>query len=594
MNAYHDPLGRVPKGHLHISTQPPPPHPNSSADETTFRPTSDCSQPMFPDASFDVSTNKSTTTGSHRRPLLSPHMNPPPLPPNAPSMYSRSLQPPVPTSVHKNERWDDSGVPPSPLQIINSRHSASSSRPREAREPHSDGFYPSTTSRLRNDDQELRQPPPLSPNDGYYSYSHDVYRHSSNDSYPYDHRANHQHFNGRDHTVRYDNMNNPNLDQDASNRINEDQNYCICYKCNNIRQQPKDAYKINGTGTNMHPQIHMIHGQFPNQSIQYIRHERQQPPSSYCRHIEEDNRLERSDYDADASDGRIHERSHHNMHHQPRYQPPDSPLSPLTYEDRAHLNHGWSPRSDNAILHAVQYYEERLMGDNKYPCDCAPSNPIKRVDYEESHGRREPIQSEYHKTEKLSYPVDHYSAEVPTHVSYQTPESRHERHYSNASPDRRDDYSGSTIPTFSTETPKRASQFTQQQAASRRAHHPPQQYFSQEPARPQLRIDIPNAQYYPSPQNSHHPAAKTSRSNGRSETSYQQPPHTSRSEPAMYQRAQSRAENAEKEREKSEARHQILKEIHQATNMRKSALDDNDRSFWDRQIATLNESFKKL
>jgi len=37
-----------------------------------------------------------------------------------------------------------------------------------------------------------------------------------------------------------------------------------------------------------------------------------------------------------------------------------------------------------------------------------------------------------------------------------------------------------------------------------------------------------------------------------------------------------------------------MKEIRQATNMRNSALDEDDRRFWDRQIATLNESFKKL
>ena len=51
---------------------------------------------------------------------------------------------------------------------------------------------------------------------------------------------------------------------------------------------------------------------------------------------------------------------------------------------------------------------------------------------------------------------------------------------------------------------------------------------------------------------------------------------------------------ANEQRHQSEARHQILKEIRQATNMRNSALDDDDRGFWDRQIATLNESFKKL
>jgi hypothetical protein len=51
---------------------------------------------------------------------------------------------------------------------------------------------------------------------------------------------------------------------------------------------------------------------------------------------------------------------------------------------------------------------------------------------------------------------------------------------------------------------------------------------------------------------------------------------------------------AEKERRKSKARHQILKEISQATMMRNSSLNDTDRKFWDSQIDTLNQSFKKL
>ena len=51
---------------------------------------------------------------------------------------------------------------------------------------------------------------------------------------------------------------------------------------------------------------------------------------------------------------------------------------------------------------------------------------------------------------------------------------------------------------------------------------------------------------------------------------------------------------AETEQRLSQARQQILKEIAQATNMKTSALDDNDRRFWEKQIRTLNESFKKL
>ena len=51
---------------------------------------------------------------------------------------------------------------------------------------------------------------------------------------------------------------------------------------------------------------------------------------------------------------------------------------------------------------------------------------------------------------------------------------------------------------------------------------------------------------------------------------------------------------AESERLKSQARYQILKEISQATNMRNSATNENDVTFWEGQIHTLNESFKKL
>jgi len=51
---------------------------------------------------------------------------------------------------------------------------------------------------------------------------------------------------------------------------------------------------------------------------------------------------------------------------------------------------------------------------------------------------------------------------------------------------------------------------------------------------------------------------------------------------------------AERERRKSKARHQILKEISQATIMRNSSSNDTDRKFWDSQIDTLNQSFKKL
>lgn len=72
-------------------------------------------------------------------------------------------------------------------------------------------------------------------------------------------------------------------------------------------------------------------------------------------------------------------------------------------------------------------------------------------------------------------------------------------------------------------------------------------------------------------------------------------PHTNH--PSAHHRgdpSSSSSSFAEYELCKSEARHQMLKEISQATTMRNSALEEEDRKFWDKQIATLNRSFQQL
>jgi hypothetical protein len=51
---------------------------------------------------------------------------------------------------------------------------------------------------------------------------------------------------------------------------------------------------------------------------------------------------------------------------------------------------------------------------------------------------------------------------------------------------------------------------------------------------------------------------------------------------------------AEYEKSQSESRQHLLREICAATTMRNSALDEDDRNFWERQIDTLNQSFRKL
>jgi hypothetical protein len=190
---------------------------------------------------------------------------------------------------------------------------------------------------------------------------------------------------------------------------------------------------------------------------------------------------------------------------------------------------------------------------------------------------------------------DRGDGHIPSHVSYQSHDSRLGHYPSNTSPDRRDDYSGSTIPTYSTLTPKRASN----------APHP---YLAQHEARPNLRVDIPMSPNIPPNNNQprvyhqherHITQPNTSRSCGHfsvpTPNHRNRLPSTTHSYPTNHShRTQERVAVAEREREKSEVRHQLLKEIHQATDMRNSALDDNDRRFWDRQIATLNKSFKHL
>ena len=72
------------------------------------------------------------------------------------------------------------------------------------------------------------------------------------------------------------------------------------------------------------------------------------------------------------------------------------------------------------------------------------------------------------------------------------------------------------------------------------------------------------------------------------------PPMPSTVRPPLHSQQTNRAVQVQRERRQSEARRQILKEIAQATHMRRSASNDGDKRFWERQVDTLNESFRKL
>ena len=617
MNVYElDPLGRGPKDYPPIS-QPPPPHPNSSADDTSFRPTSD-SSPMFPDASFDVSTNKSSETNSRRRPLGSPHMAPPPLPPNAPSLYSRSLPPPLPTIVHRDDRWGDSQVPPSPMQIMMSRQSASASasHSREAREPHNDGHYPSPRINKRGGGREERVQPPPTTHDGHYVDSYDRGYHPDPGRVPYAHHKQHTDEYGNRHsgvdyqtnncTLRGNSDHNPNQNSNMRmNSVEKHHHHCNCENCCYREQHSSSYYDDERNTGSYNSQPHQDVLQQHNKS----NHRNYESTNEYSHHnvnydpmINYGNSQHSHHERREPTTSRHYERVGCGTHQQHRYNgerrtpPPQSPLSPIT--------HGWSPKSDNATLHAETFQVPQYVNSNT-------SNERREYEHEYHHHQghhhdegyaERPIRKQtdynyethpysrddHHCQEKreLSHSGRYYERQrhtghlenghVPTHVSYRSEESI-------PSPERRDDYSGSTIPTYSTNTPKRSSQSN--------THRGSQSNLS---------VDIPVSPMDSS--KSHrdrhyqHPPPNSSRSDYRYATSsyHIKQPYTTRSEPSQYEKSHTRTAVADKERGKSEARHQIMKEIHQATNMRNSALDSNDRKFWDKQIATLNASFKNL
>lgn len=240
---------------------------------------------------------------------------------------------------------------------------------------------------------------------------------------------------------------------------------------------------------------------------------------------------------------------------------------------------------------------------------------------------------------QVSIPKRHYeeddnetSGHVPSQVAvYPHDPPRKDRYHDTPPPppppppssERRDDYSGSsTIPTIQTKAPSPQRQL-QRQSPRNNDHH---RDYRDGPAHSsdkssRLSIEIPVSPQVPTSKGSNNsnsrPPMHSSSSNGqassdnnrrsgghhsqhqlnqsRSTHHHSNTTHTnSNSNPQQPYPKSPRIILAENERRQSQARHQILKEISQATNMKQSALDDKDRKFWARQIATLNESFKKL
>ena len=508
------------------------------------------------------------------------------------------------------------------MQIVTERQSASKSmQSREARNPR---VTRSHNAPYRGGEMEDREPPSPTQRYNYHEHYHNF--HHSND---YHHNGSDHHRN--DYPLRNDSgdthqrCNCENCRRTNDSRYYDDRGRCTNdygqgphhdYEQHERREASSlNDYRSSGNHDRREYASEPAHGNYSHGSRDPMsRRSHEQFRSGYSH----DHR--RSNYDSDRFDDRHrhdHNTSHERVgqnHHYEREKPPSTmPMSPLSlptfaYYRSSHNRQVWSPKSDNATLHTETfevphyvtsfeknaqrehhghydggYHERREMNrgnrNGRYSDGSRRDQP-QRYDDMDHHYENERIESGDYR-----YPDDrqshrHQRDNIPSQVSYPS-----------SLADRRDDYSGSTIPTHSTEHQRR--------------NPSPQEHRHQhvrQDSRPNLRVDIPispivspnNQQSYHG-QGYHQQQHHTSRSSGyHCAPSQNNPPITTRSDPIPQPSRASRVAVAERERKKSYARHQILKEIHQATNMRNEALDANDKRFWERQIATLNESFKNL
>ena len=274
---------------------------------------------------------------------------------------------------------------------------------------------------------------------------------------------------------------------------------------------------------------------------------------------------------------------------------PTQPLSPLSYDDNGGVQ---SPQNTEMTACSGYTVENRPPGRGEYDLKGQGYHPHAKSPGGQHGGGYNASSKGGHVPRQVVYPNEH-----------PTVEGRNDDRYYDASapsPERRDEYSGSsTIHTYSTYTPRQAppptppaneyNNMPYSPGGGSNYHH--QQYSRQSQDASRLSIEIPVSPQVPNNGNARQPpysdGPATSNNRGRS-SSYNPHPNHNKYSTQIYPTKSPRLIHAEHERTQSQARHQILKEIAQATNMKKSALDEKDRKFWERQIMTLNESFKKL
>jgi hypothetical protein len=582
---YTDPLGRGSKGLPPISSQAPPPPPRVNA--TAFQPSLE-NRPMFPDASFDGGSVMG------RLPLRVSH----------PVLQSQQQQQ---QPVTAQNQWDES-IPPSPMQIYmdRSKHSSESQRSstesvrqqhqcQERRQPTNEvrGSSPKDGNKMNDrEERESPSPPKYGPYQQHYQQLSKQYEGRQDNDHMSSHYAMPPRGSSEPLPFRsgYDDESRNNYDTRSAGHYQSSQKY---HDGNtHYYYHRRDEYD-QSAGCRQHE--YCLRGYDQRDQLQYF------------------------------DSNRLHRESNYDVRHQVHNT--NAPLSPLSLPT---FNDVWSPQSDHATTNLYDYH---LRGADVDP-PLENYTPSGRGLYDESHRYSMQTRGERYNNEKVhSYsggqfhpqpspdryyhekhydPMERYTdvRSVPKQVVYPVPgELPHDQRNYDPSLDKRDDESISSIHSLSSYT------------TSRRQAPPPPLYHSRQheydyDRSQKLRVEVPVSPDMPLPNARH-----STRSRGSSASYHRCPQHyqqryqqhsvggvyssaeynegrTSRRGPPPSQNEpshkSSRSIRAEGERKQSEARHQILKEIHQATNMRNTALDDTEKKFWEMQIATLNDSFKKL
>eukprot|EP00986_Skeletonema_menzelii_P010646 scaffold5273_cov158-Skeletonema_menzelii.AAC.7 len=573
-----DPFGRGPKGHTPPPQPPPqmmrsPQRSSNNNRDVAFQIAVGGLQPMFPDA-FDKTAS-----------------SPPPPPRQPQSVHSggssyQARQPynsPRPPPPAPHQGYVDESIPPSPLQVYSRRQASSSAHSnhshghdyeasRGSQRSHSYGAT-GYSSPLRNNEREERDPPPQS----FSSYDHSgSYRnhqpqqqhhqyqppHHQPSHLDYSPCSNHKYSGEREqqppqHRQQYHRHDDYNrgVPSNSSNATPPRREY---YHTSDSRAVDYHPDRLSSSEYNRHSHSSRPHHEYDRAPV--LESRSPQPLREQQYH---DNRGHHSD--------RLSRSEHHERHYSPpipqeyvsRYSPPPrESYREATYEENT------SPLSIPSFVGGPpeSNYENSLTSPPQYT---SPQPPpfMSPQQYSSSH---------HH------YPKQ--TIEGSRARSTGSNQYHHDHYYSPPPPESRDDCTGSsTIPTRSSSKHHRSSP---------QGYHPSHsqghgEYYQENPPRPQAQnmrghysVDSNDSTL---PNRTHPPPSYNNNINPNKKSSSSLP---NKMVPRYLQ--------AEDSRRQSQARTQILKEIKQATNMRNSAMDDNDRKFWDRQIATLNATFRKL